>query len=264
MSMVTASQALAAVRITTRELSPPSPRRALALAASVASFLAFARIACSVLEAYSQVRGERLADAELIQMCAERVGKGSADFRALCLKKRAEQASPVIFKALLRACASAFQDFAESMSSPTKVLLLILFCFTGVAAPVVKAVSTLFVDQLKRRRYKRNKKAKDSDSDDSDNEDGHHEVVTVSSHPDPGQRWSRSLRRGVRRLRMHGPRALCEPSTFTTDEDGEDENGMCTISLHDSYGRSLFSNTSAAAEGGRDLARRNGGRGILY
>ena len=107
--MVTASQALAAVRLTARELSPPSPRRALAMAASIISLLAFARVACSVLEAYSQVRGERLADAELMQMCAERAGKGSADFRALCLKKRAEQASPVIFKALLRACSSALR-----------------------------------------------------------------------------------------------------------------------------------------------------------
>ena len=69
--MVTASQALAAVRLTARELSPPSPRRALAMAASIISILAFARIACSVLEAYSQVRGERLADAELMQMCTE-------------------------------------------------------------------------------------------------------------------------------------------------------------------------------------------------
>jgi len=258
MSMVTASQALAAVRLTARELSPPSPRRALAMAASIISLLAFARVACSVLEAYSQVRGERLADAELMQMCAERAGKGSADFRALCLKKRAEQASPVIFKALLRACSSAFQDFAESMSSPTKVLLLILFCFTGVAAPVVKAGSTLLVDQFKRRRHRRGKKAKDSDSDNSDNEDGHHEVVTVSSHPDPGMRWSRSLRRGVRRLRMRGPRALCEPATFATDDDS-DENGMYTIALHDSYGRSVFSNTPAA-----DSERRNSGRGILY
>ncbi len=255
--MITGSQALAAVRLTARELSPPSPRRALAIAASIISLLAFARIACSVLEAYSQVRGERLADAELMQMCTEKAGKGSADFRALCLRKRAEQASPVIFKALLRACSTSFQDFAESMSSPTKVLLLILFCFTGVAAPVVKAVSTLFVDALKRRRYRRGKKAKDSDSDDSDNEDGHHEVVTVSSHPDPGQRWSRSLRRGVRRLRMRGPRALCEPSTY--GDDDEDENGMYTIALHDSYGRSMFANTPAA-----ESERHNNGRGILY
>ena len=252
--MITASQALAALRLTARGLSPPSPRRALALAASALSLLAFARVACSVLEAYSQVRGERLADAELMQMCAERVGKGSADFRALCLKKRAEQASPVIFKALLRACSSAFQDFAESMSSPTKVLLLILFCFTGVAAPVVKAGSTLLVDTLKRRRYRRGRKSKESDSDDSDNEDGHHEIVTVSSHPDPGARWSRALRRGVSRLRRRGPRALCEPAMFATDEDDEDD--MYSIELHDQGNRSLFANTPAA-----ESERR--GRGLL-
>lgn len=252
--MIAASHFFAALRLTARGLSPPSPRRALALAASVASLLAFARISVSVLEAYSQVRGERLADAELMQMCSERVGKGSADFRALCLKKRAEQASPVIFKALLRACSTAFQDFAESMSSPTKVLLLILFCFTGVAAPVVKAGSALLVDALKRRRYRRNKKAKDSDSDDSDNEDGHHAIVAVSSHPDPGMRWSRSLRRGVSRLRRRGPRALCDPATFATDEDDEDE--MYTIALHDQGGRAMFANTPAA-----EAERR--GRGIL-
>ena len=252
--MITASQALAALRLTARGLSPPSPRRALALAASALSLLAFARVACSVLEAYSQVRGERLADAELMQMCAEKAGKGSADFRALCLKKRAEQASPVIFKALLRACSSAFQDFAESMSSPTKVLLLILFCFTGVAAPVVKAGSTLLVDTLKRRRYRRGRKSKESDSDDSDNEDGHHEIVTVSSHPDPGARWSRSLRRGVSRLRRRGPRALCEPAMFATDEDDEDD--MYSIELHDQGNRSLFANTPAT-----ESERR--GRGLL-
>lgn len=251
-TVITATQFLAALRLAARGLTPPSPRRALALAASALSLLAFARVACSVLEAYSQVRGERLADAELMQMCAEKIGKGSADFRALCLKKRAEQASPVIFKALLRACSSAFQDFAESMSSPTKVLLLILFCFTGVAAPVVKAGSALIVDALKRRRRK--KKSKDSDSDDSDNEDGHHEIVTVSSHPDPGLRWSRSLRRGVSRLRRRGPRALCEPATFATDEDDEDE--MYSIEMHDQGGRSLFANTPAAESELR-------GRGIL-
>ena len=62
MAVITASQFLAALRLTARGLSPPSPRRALALAASALSLLAFARVACSVLEAYSQVRGERLAE----------------------------------------------------------------------------------------------------------------------------------------------------------------------------------------------------------
>ena len=45
MPVITASQALAAVRLTARELSPPSPRRALALAASALSLLAFTAVA---------------------------------------------------------------------------------------------------------------------------------------------------------------------------------------------------------------------------
>ena len=228
-----AMRALAALRHAARNFAAPSPRRAVALLASAASLLAFARVAVLVLESYSAVRGERLADAELIAMCHAKAAQGSADFRALCLKKRAEQASPVVFKALLRACASAFADFAESMSSPTKVLLLLLFCFTGVAAPVVKAFSTLLVDNLKQRRRRWGRKDKHSDSD-SDNEDGHHhsEVVTVSSGPDPAARWGRSLRRSVRRLRARGPRALCEGSTFVTDED-DDEDQMCTVAFLD-------------------------------
>jgi len=226
-------RALAALRHAARNFAAPSPRRAVALLASAASLLAFARVAVLVLESYSAVRGERLADAELVAMCQAKAAQGSADFRALCLKKRAEQASPVVFKALLRACASAFADFCESMSSPTKVLLLILFCFTGVAAPVVKAVSTLLVDNLKQRRRRWGRKAKESDSE-SDNEDGHHhsEIVTVSSGPDPAARWGRSLRRSVRRLRARGPRALCEGSTFVTDED-DDEDQMCTVAFLD-------------------------------
>lgn len=256
--MASVVQALAALRFTARGLSPPSPRRAMAMAATCASLLAFARVACSVLEAYSAVRGERLADTELMIMCSKQAGKGSTDFRALCLKKRAEQASPVVFKAILRACGTAFADFAESMSSPTKVLLLILFCFTGVAAPVVKAGSTLLVDNLKRRHRGRGKKAKDSDSE-SDTENGHHEIVTISGDVDPVNRWSRSLRRGVRRLRARGPRALCEGSTFVTDED-DDAEGIYSISLHDDpYGRSMFNDTPACG-----AQRRNAARGILH
>ena len=56
------------------------------------------------------------------------------------------------------------------------------------------------------------------------------------------------------RLRRRGPRALCEPATFATDEDDEDE--MYSIEMHDQGGRSLFANTPAA-----ESERR--GRGIL-
>ena len=128
-----------------------SPKKVLAFIGAGLTLLAFARVVVLVVESYSAVWSERVADRELVRMCDSGTASMSADFRALCLKKRAEQSAPVLLKALLRACATAFTDFCESMSSPTKVVLLLLFCLTGVAAPVVKALSTLVVDNLRKR-----------------------------------------------------------------------------------------------------------------
>ena len=180
-----------------------------------------------LVESYSAVRSERFADRELIAMCDAGTGAQSADFRALCLKKRAEQSAPVLFKALLRACGTAFADFCESMSSPTKVLLLILFCFTGVAAPVVKALAALIADSLRRRRRRR-RRSDDKDSgsdDDSSSEDGEPRIVVVAPNSEPVRRTARqrltsTLRRSARRI-VQGPPLL-------ELEDGEDDYGYAT------------------------------------
>ena len=194
-----------------------SPKKILAGVGAGLTLLAFARIAVLVVESYSAVWSERLADRELVRMCDSGTASMSADFRALCLKKRAEQSAPVLLKALLRACATAFTDFCESMSSPTKVVLLLLFCLTGVAAPVVKALSMLFVDHLRRRKRRGSRRGKSHDSDNEgsdDDEAGHHEIVVVT--PDGSMNGTRGangeranaltmrLRRSVRRLRHGG------------------------------------------------------------
>lgn len=195
-----------------------SPKKVLAVVGAGLTLLAFARIVVLVVESYSAVWSERVADRELVRMCDAGTASMSADFRALCLKKRAEQSAPVLLKALLRACATAFTDFCESMSSPTKVVLLLLFCLTGVAAPVVKALSTLFVDHLRRRGRRGSPRGKSHDSDDDegsdDDETGHHEIVVVT--PDGSMNAARGadsgrvgaltmrLRRSVRRLRHVG------------------------------------------------------------
>jgi len=158
-----------------------SPKRVLAFACGSLSLLAFARVTVLVVESYSAVRSERDADWELIRLCDAGTASMSNDFRSLCMKKRAEMSAPVLLKALLRACGTAFADFCESFSSPTKIVLLILFCLTGVAAPVVKALSQLVVESLKRRRRH---KAHDSDDEDSDDERGHQEIVVVRSDSD--------------------------------------------------------------------------------
>ena len=129
-----------------------SPKRVLAAIGVATTALTLARVIVLVVEAYSAVWAERAADRELMQLCESGTGSLSHDFRALCLKKRAEQAAPVLLKALLRAVTTAFTDFVEVLSSPTRVIMLVLFTITGVAAPVVKAMSQLAVDHFRTRR----------------------------------------------------------------------------------------------------------------
>lgn len=179
-----------------------SPKKVLAFIGSGLTLLAFARVAVLIVESYSTVWSERRADHELIILCDSGSGSLSADFRALCLRKRAEQSAPILLKALLRACATAFTDFAESFSSPTKIVLLILFALTGVAAPVVKAAMTLLLNNLRQRRRRgRSGRNYDATSDDeSDEENDHHEIVVVETDQQPAQAFATHLRQRVRQL----------------------------------------------------------------
>lgn len=147
-----------------------SPRRVLRFVASGLLLLSVARILVLLIESYVQVRNERQEDEDLILACASGVASQSADFRALCLKKRAERSSPVVLKAVLRAVTTCFADFCESMSSPVKVVMLLLFALTGIAAPVIKACSQLVVESVRERRRGRLRSVDDlgSGSDDDD------------------------------------------------------------------------------------------------
>jgi len=158
-----------------------SPKRTLALVGAALTFLSLARVLVLIIESYSTVWAERAADRELLALCSSGAGADSADLRALCLKKRAEQAAPVFLKAILRAVTTAFTDFVEAFSSPTRVVLLVLFTLTGVAAPVVKAVSTLAVDNLRRRRRRSRLREQHSceSGTSSDEEDDNRQTIVV-------------------------------------------------------------------------------------
>ena len=84
--------------------------------------------------------------------------------------------------------------------------LLVLFSITGIAAPVVKALAALFVQNLKKRRMKRSgAKYATSDSEDTDDEDddeSHYQVVEISPRHayNTRQRIGLSLRRGLQRM----------------------------------------------------------------
>ena len=184
-----------------------SPKRVFALITAGLTFLTFARVVVCLVEAYSEVRHERMADEGLIRLCNDPTSEATAapDMRALCLRKRAERAAPIVLKAVLRAVTTAFSEFCEVFSSPSRVALLVLFSITGIAAPVVKALVALFVQSLKRRRLKRNSaKYATSDSEDTDDEDdnGHYQVVEISPRHayNTRQRIGLTLRRGLQSI----------------------------------------------------------------
>ena len=183
-----------------------SPKKVFACITAALTFLTVARVVVCLVEAYSQVRHERLADEGLMRLCNDPTSEATAapDMRALCLRKRAERAAPIVLKAVLRAVTTAFSEFCEVFSSPSRVALLVLFSITGIAAPVAKALAALFVQNLKRRRLRRSgAKYATSDSEDSDEDDeGHYQVVEISPRHayNTRQRLGLTLRRGMQRM----------------------------------------------------------------
>lgn len=192
------------------------PKKVLAIGSAALSALAVARVLVLLVEAWVVVRDERAADSELIELCARGTAKYSADFRSLCLRKQSELAAPLLLKALLRAVSVSFADFSETVNTPGRIALLILFTLTGAAAPVAKALVGILVQNMKVRRSRRASSGKyhTSDSDDSDDSDGdgsgRFRVVDVGGPPpqhvltraSSRRRIGLVVRRSIRRLAL--------------------------------------------------------------
>ena len=180
-----------------------SPKKTLALVSLAITALSAIRVVVCVAESYSAVAQERQQDIELMQLCDAGNAGASADFRALCLKKRSERAAPIFLKALLRAVTSAFTDFCEAFGSTSRILLLVLFCITGVSAPIAKALAAIFVQNLRRRRQRRQEVESESESDGDDEPTGF-QVIDVGARFDPRHHYNtrtrlkNSLRRSLR------------------------------------------------------------------
>ena len=112
-------------------------------AVMVISLLTFVRFSVVIFESWTVVAHERQSDLQLLQLCRDGKAAESEKFRLLCLRARAEQASPILFKTIIHAVRSAWIDFCDSFNSPTKIALLVLFCISGVALPVVRLFSKL-------------------------------------------------------------------------------------------------------------------------
>ena len=109
----------------------------------VSTSLVFVRVFVLFCESYSQVNSERISDDQLLELCSRGAAAESTKFRQLCLQAKADRAAPLVFKAILKALRTTFSDFTESFNSPTRIAILLLFCLSGLALPVVKAVSSL-------------------------------------------------------------------------------------------------------------------------
>ena len=113
-----------------------TPKRVVAIVGAILTVVSFSRVCVLFLEALSAVRDERSQDAELLEVCATGVARGSMKMRAACLQAQADRASPIVLKAVLRAVSIAFEDFSESVSSPGKLLIVVLFVLSSVFLPI--------------------------------------------------------------------------------------------------------------------------------
>ena len=111
-------------------------KRCVALIGILLTVISFSRVAVLFLEALTEVRSERLQDSELLELCKQGAARGSMKMRAACLQAQSDRASPVVLKAILRAVSTAFADFSESVSSPGKLMVVVLFVLSSLFLPI--------------------------------------------------------------------------------------------------------------------------------
>jgi hypothetical protein len=185
-------------------------KRATRLLGLLLTVVSFARVAVLFLESLAAVNDERAQDVELLSMCAQGVARSSSKMRSACLQAQAERASPVVLKAVLKAVSTAFEDFSESVASPTKLAVLLLFVVSSLFLPVSSLLRRLLPDDV-------------------EVEGGHHVVVLAHDSVEGlgqrrigfKQRVCNALRK--RGKRLHGMPVLAPPF--------DEENEMHTIEL---------------------------------
>lgn len=121
------------------------PKLILSIIVATSAALSLVRVLVLFSESWAAVRSERAGDEALLQVCDQQTLATSDKFRNACLAARADSASPVLFKTLMRSVHTAFTDFCEAFNTPTRIFLLILFLLSGVSAPIVKVIVTTLI-----------------------------------------------------------------------------------------------------------------------
>lgn len=123
-----------------------TPKNTIAIIGAVAALVSFSRVCVLLLEALSTIQDERSQDAELLEVCKSGIARGSLKMRSACLAAQADRASPIVFKAILRAVSIAFDDFSQSVSSPGKLLVVVLFVICSIFLPVTSWIRAFISD----------------------------------------------------------------------------------------------------------------------
>jgi hypothetical protein len=125
-----------------------SAKRVSAICGGLLTLISFSRCSVLFLEALSTVRDERFQDTELLELCQSGVARQSAKMRTACLQAQADRASPVILKAVLRAVGMAYSDFTESVSTPGKMLIVVLFAILSIFMPVLSWIRAIIPQEV--------------------------------------------------------------------------------------------------------------------
>jgi hypothetical protein len=179
-------------------------KRLIAAAGGLAAFGAFSRVTVLLLESVAAVRDERYRDSELLELCRSGAARESSKMRMACLDAQSDRASPLILKATLRAFSVAYADFERSISSPGKLLILVLFAMVSVFMPLSSVLKAILP---------------------SDDADGNSHVVVVSGMDatNPRSRFKRAMGAlRMRKGRKSTPRIEC-PEIFEI-ESGDTES----------------------------------------
>lgn len=110
-------------------------KRIVAWASTFLMLLTLARTCVLFLESRAEVRDEREADVELLQICSTGAARGSSKFTSACLQARADRASPLLLKAAVRAVATAWREFADVVSTPYGLLSALFFLTSSFLVP---------------------------------------------------------------------------------------------------------------------------------
>tara|TARA_Y100000389_G_C17466614_1_gene526240 strand:- start:1456 stop:2028 length:573 start_codon:yes stop_codon:yes gene_type:complete len=180
-------------------------KRAVSVAGALLALVSVARVLVLFLEALSAVRDERTRDHELLELCQSGAARESPKMRTACLQAQADRASPIVLKAVLRAFSTAFEDFCEGVSSPGKLVLLVVFALVSVYLPLSSVIKALIpIDEI----------------------DAQQHVVVVAGDSQLTSSRQR-FRKAVGALRFRRQKRLHSPLI----EDVDEEDGMVTLDL---------------------------------